>query len=481
MKIKPLIVVLFLVLAFLFAPPPGICPAAGDQALEELLKVLEKKETLSPEEAEGLKKLLREKQAREAKPAAPTGKEEDGVTLRASFKDGFRLSAADPGMFSLTLGGLLQTDYRYYDFKNENPGWNKFDVRRARVIFQGRTLKYIGFKISLEFEGTNSRNLLDGYVDISPFDFLKLRAGQFKEPFGLESNIADSGIFFAERSMGYDLTPQRDVGAMLHGSAWGDRINYGAGAFNGDGRDGATSGDEDEPQAAGRLVLSPFRGWAPAFLDSFQVGGSYGYGRIDRTDVSVKVRTTGQTEFFNVASTAKFKVIQDAGIRNRYGLEAAWACGPVLVMGEWVRLHFRDIKTSSDKFDLILDDYYAAALVMLTGEQPVLKGGLLQAVKPRRGLWDGGFGAVGLGARYDVFQADDKVYERVINKGDSIKKAAAYSGSLTWFLTDQARLLVDFTRSEFDARLLIHRDAFNNTAFYCDREDVVTVRLTFEF
>ncbi|MFH1136366.1 MAG: porin [Pseudomonadota bacterium] len=481
MKLKVLTAALLFV--WLIAPGgfPGLARASDDQALEELLEVLEKKETLSPGEAEGVKKLLQEKQAREAAPGDSAAAKDEGLTLRASLQDGLRLAAKDPKIFSLSLGGIIQTDYRYFDYKNQNPGRNEFDLRRAQVILQGQALKYLAFRFLLEFEGANARNLLDGYMDVRLFEFLKLRAGQFKEPFGLESNTADVQIFFAEKSMSYHLTPQRDVGAMLHGSAWEDRLNYGVGAFNGNGRDGAASGDEDEPQLAARLVLAPFRKLGVDFLENFQFGGSYGHGRIDRSSVSVKVATNGRTEFFNASSPLKSVAVQDAKIRDRYGLEAAWAVGPVLVMGEWIRLHYREIKTASDKFDLILDDYYLAALVMLTGERPGLKGGLPQRINPAHGLLEGGFGALGLAARVDVFKAGPKAYDRVINKGVSVKSARAVTGSLIWSPFSQLRLLVDFTRTEFDARLLVHTDALSNTAFYCDREDALTVRLTFDF
>ena len=174
-------------------------------------------------------------------------------------------------------------------------------------------------------------------------------------------------------------------------------------------------------------------------------------------------------------------LIRDADIRNRYGLEAAWAIGPAMLMSEWTRLHYRGIKTTADKFDLILDDFYVAGVVMLTGEHPELKGGLPQRMRPARGLGNGGFGAVALAARADFFKAGPKAYDRVITKGVSVKSARAFSGSVMWFAADQLRLLVDFTRTEFDARLLVDTDSLTKATFYCDREDVVTVRLSFEF
>ena len=92
-------------------------------------------------------------------------------------------------------------------------------------------------------------------------------------------------------------------------------IRDGIGLFNGDGMDDATTGDEDSPEWVGRLVVSPFKNWNWPELENLQVGGSFGYGKIDRTDVNVNVKTTGLTTFFNVASSAKFNIIRDADTR----------------------------------------------------------------------------------------------------------------------------------------------------------------------
>ena len=44
-------------------------------------------------------------------------------------------------------------------------------------------------------------------------------------------NTADQNLWFSERSIGYFLTPRRDVGAMAHASILEDRLNYGFGIF----------------------------------------------------------------------------------------------------------------------------------------------------------------------------------------------------------------------------------------------------------
>jgi phosphate-selective porin OprO/OprP len=150
-------------------------------------------------------------------------------------------------------------------------------------------------------------------------------------------------------------------------------------------------------------------------------------------------------------------------------------------MGEYFRESFRDIETSSSRFDTTLEDYYLAVLWMLTGEHPTFRDGILQPIKPLGCLWKDGWGGVGLALRYDSFEADDSVYEHLINEGNSVREADAYTIALNWYFNSFSRLVVDYTRTEFDRPLLIGRDALNGTALYSDHEDVLTTRFQLAF
>ena len=516
---------------------PGmvVCSAAGSSAIEQLLDIFEKKGSISTPEANSIrqaiseekKELLKVKQELEAKEkyllerervlnekeaainkieAVPVEKEEvvdtrvkassrtdrqevgkgdqqiqTTIPLEARYKDGFCLAASDEEMVSLCIGGLLQADYRYFKYDNEDPDNNGFDLRRVRLLLKGSMLRHFDYKFEYEFEGAGSRRLLDAYVDANLLADASFRVGQFKTPYSFEWLTKDKNLVFAERSMGYYLTPGRDLGVMAHGSLWQDAINFGIGLFNGDGMDDATTGDEDSPEWVGRLVVSPFKHWNTAALEHLQAGGSFGYSKIDRTNVNVNVKTTGLTTFFNVASSAKFNIIRDADTRTRYGAEFAWTYGPLLLSGEYFQLNFKDITTSADRFDAKLEDYYISLLWMLTGERPMLQNGIMQPIRPDQSIWNGGWGGLGLAARYDVFEADDSVYDNLIIVGNSVAEAKAFSVALNWYLDPYVKIILDYTNTKFDQPLLIFRDSISGTAIYSDKEDVVTTRFQFEF
>jgi len=505
------------VIALFLVGSQGVC--LGDsRAMEQLLSVFEQKGLLSPAEAGAVRKSLaeereaaakREKEL-EQKEADLVKREEELRKREQSFRDeestavkkdavpgearaaeaeqkavityrnGLRISSDVPE-FSLRLGGLLQGDYRHFDYGEEDPDKNKFDIRRARLLIQGTALKYFDYKFQYEFQGPESRNLLDAYADVHALKVASFRIGQFKEPFSLEQTTDVKNRVFAEPSIGFYLTPNRDVGLMAHGSLWAESINYGVGIFNGDGPDDTAGGDEDALQVTGRLVVAPFRSMAIPLLDYFQVGGSFSRANIDRNNVRVNLKTAGLTTFFDVSSTAKFRVIRDADSSSRYGAELGWAYGPFALMAEYIRFDFKDVRTSAEQFDIELRDYYVAGLWMITGEKPSFRRGVFQPIEPKRSVFQGGWGALGLALRYDNFEADEGVYDVLITAGESVRKVEAYSVALNWYLNAFARLIIDFTRSNFDQPLLISRDPLTGTALFSDHETVLTGRFQFHF
>jgi phosphate-selective porin len=158
-----------------------------------------------------------------------------------------------------------------------------------------------------------------------------------------------------ERSMGYFLTPRRDIGVMAHAALFDDRLDYGVGVFNGKGVDDSVGGDSDALQITRRLVLAPFRSLKTSLVEKLQFGASASTGKIDRNGVNIQVETTGMTTFLDVSPNAKFGISQDADRLDRYGMELAWTYGPFAIVSEYVANRYENIETSSNEFDLGLD------------------------------------------------------------------------------------------------------------------------------
>ncbi len=401
----------------------------------------------------------------------------------AGYKGGFYIRSEEEGGMELRLGGALQTDYRY--IAEEERADNGFDIRRARLRFRGQVTQYLRFKMEYEFEGNETDNLVDAWVE-GVFGKPSLRFGQFKEPFSLEWQTLDKGLYFAERSMGFFLGPKRDVGAMLHGSLFDEVFTYAGGVFNGDGDDGSVSGlEEDDPEAAGRLVFSPFKRSAIGWLNHFQVGASATYAKIDPLNVNVRVKSTGMVgtldNLYLLTHNTKFGVIQDVEGRQRLGIEAAWAVGPLIFQGEYIHLRYSDLEAAGENpEDADFSSWYASTTWFLTGETPLLSGGRVKPIypnrffNPREGTW----GALGLAVRKEHFSGDPDW----INPASfvSVETADAYSVALNWVLYPMARVILDFTHTDLSDSIRT-RVLTEGSVDYIEEENVVTLRFSIDF
>ncbi len=454
-------------------PMPARAGSLADQKLLDFLKangaltepqVREIKETLDQED----RQVAQQQAAKEAK------------EVKVRYDEGLKIGLQDKS-FEIRIGGLLQTDYLM--FQNDYPVDNDFDVRRARVFLEGRMYRDFSYRLEFELEGSSSNRLIDAYINYDAVPWLQLRMGQFKEPYSFEQLTSDKNLVFTERSFGFYLTPARDVGIMLHGSLYDEALIYGIGLFNGDGTDAERRSQKDDKQVTGRLVFRPFQHLGPGFLKTLQLGGSYSYARLDTSDFNLKVKTPARTTFFTIQPRAKFHMTDEIDDLNRYGLEMAYTLGPAVLMGEYFKNDYTGVKLSdTEPFDFYLKAWYASMMVMLTGERPQLKGGVLERIRPLRDfdIRTGGWGALGLGLMYQQFEAEKIVYESLVYQGQSVRRANSLTVALNWYLNAMIRLSLDYSRTKFRDPLYLGEDESGNS-YYRDVEHAWMARLQLEF
>ena len=438
---------------------------AESLASDRLLEILENKGFLTKEEVKNVKEML---------------VKEESKNVEVVYKEGLHIRTKDRS-FDTRIGGVIQTDLKV--FGSHYPIDNDFDIRRARLFLKGSLFKYFNYMFQVEFEGSNSNRLVDAYTNFDYFPYLQFQIGQFKEPFGLENLTSDKYIPFNERSFSYYLTPRRDVGFMVKGTLFSDSINYGIGIFNGDGRDANRRGQKDDKDIVGRLVAKPFFNYGPSFLKGLQIGGSYSYARLDTSDLNIDIKTPAMTTFFNVKSRAKYHTILDVDDRRRFGFEMAYTYGPLIIMGEYIKNEYHDVLLSSDeRFNFNLRGWYVNMLFMLTGEEPQIKGGILEKIRPRKcfNLDERGWGAWGIGLRYQQFKASSNVYEYLIQEGISVRKADAFTLALNWYLNSMVKISFNYTRTEFDQPLFLGTNP-KGYSYYEDTEHVWVTRFQLEF
>jgi phosphate-selective porin OprO/OprP len=384
----------------------------------------------------------------------------------------------------LRLGGSFQADYRAY--AEQERADNRFDIRKARLIFNGQVTRWFGFGLEYEFQGNETSNLVDAWGEwlISGID--AVRIGQFKEPYSLEWQSTDTAQWFAERSMGYYLTPMRDMGIMYRGSAFQDSLNYGLGLFNGDGEDGATRGSEhDSPEVTGRIAVKPLHGSDMEMMRNLQLGASASCATIDATNVDFKVKSTGMVGLSNrnlyvLSHDTKFGVLQDVGSRYRGGAEAAWVMGSFAMTGEYFLLKFTDLETATrDQEDADFSDWYVSGAWCVTGEDFSLAQGVINPVRPNR-FYDpeeGTFGAVIVAVRYDHFNGDKDWITEGANV--SVEHADSASLGITWILFPMLRLTCDYTWTDLSDPIRVRVNP-DGSVDYIGRENVLTLRMSMD-
>jgi phosphate-selective porin OprO and OprP len=218
-------------------------------------------------------------------------------------------------------------------------------------------------------------------------------------------------------------------------------------------------------------------------IKNFQLGGSFAYARLDTSDLNVDIDTPGRTTFFEVNSRAKFRVIQDVDDRRRFGFEMAYACGPLVLMGEYIRNDYHELLLSDDEmFDFSMKGWYAGMLLMLTGEKPVISRGVLQKIKPKQNfdIKERKWGAWGIGFRYEQFEADQVVYDELVFEGQSVRRANSFTAALNWYLNSMVRFSLNYSRTTFAQPLFLGTSP-EGYSYYRDTENVWLTRFQLEF
>lgn len=398
--------------------------------------------------------------------------------LRSSSDD-------DQSEFELSVGGSLQTEYRYYEEDCRED--NRFDIRRARMSFFGRINRWIYYQMKLEFQGSDQKKLLDAFGEMKFHPGFFLKFGQFKEPFSLELQTQDEAIFFAERSMGYYLSPNRDIGMIIYGSFLYDGFQYFAGIFNGDGIDGSSRGSQsDDPEFSTRLVIFPFINVPGSWRNSIHIGFSATHAHIDLTNVSLEVKTAGMVgtnrSIYKLNANTKFGVLRSVHERRRWAIDAGWALGPVVLEGEYMNLKFTDLEpVSSSALGARFFLWYSTIIFFITGETPEFKYGTLQPLHSLKNSdsWLESLGTLGIAFRMEHFSGDDTWIMQ--NTFSSVRAADAYSIALNWIMTPSFSLILDYTNTDLSDPIRVRVDPKNGNIDYIEAEHVFTARFDIHF
>jgi phosphate-selective porin OprO/OprP len=401
--------------------------------------------------------------------AGPASAQTKSFDLRASGAAGRALAQDRRGLVwddrpSIVFGEDVNVDLRaklQFDWRKFDPQIDEetFDFRTARVALKGDLTRHFDFEIerAIETEGSGFGEWKDVYLNWSTFDELRVKAGRFKMPFGLEQNTGATDIDFAYRSLASStIAPGRDRGVMVYGEISGNDLTYEFGVFDDDGDNGelkepqfVQAGEDLKgvgPSYAGRLTANLLKPLPVADrLKSMRFGLAYTTAQIPEGLNSLRGQSIYGTEDF-------FEPVYVKGRRQRFGAQFDWTPGPTGFKAEWMQSREQRIGQSNrnqDLSDFIGTGWYASATWFVTGEDKD------DNINPKNPLFQGGIGAIEIGARYDRLEFTSAAKtgiaftnprsEHLLGNSDKV-----WTFGVNWMLNRWSRIIANAVHETFD-------------------------------
>jgi phosphate-selective porin OprO/OprP len=355
------------------------------------------------------------------------------------WKEGLNFESGN-GDFKLKMGGRIMQDWTWVgeddDIKadvGEQEDGTEF--RRVRLYTSGLIYDNTEFKLQFDFAGGDA-DLKDAYIGLKDFPIGSIRAGHFKEPFGLEELTSSKYISFLERALPMEaFAPSRNAGVMLFDSALGERMTWAAGIFK-DTDDYGKIRDDGGYNFTGRVTALPWYTDKGASL--LHLGAAYSHRNPNAETEQYSSRPEAHL-LDSFVDTGTFGCDR----ADLLGLEAAWVSGPLSVQGEYV---FADADQTSGSSRANFDGYYIQANYFLTGEHRNYKTstGTFSRTKPKENFsFGGGPGAWEVAFRYSGLDLDDS--------GFSDDELDTVTAGLNWYLNPNMRIMWNYVRADKDS------------------------------
>lgn len=420
----------------------GFAPAAAWAADTDTAALIQRLDDLEQQVAI-LKRQL-EVQKEEADKKAP-----DTPVITANAKDGFSIKSPDDA-FKLKINGYLQADARLFTDNDKSFAatgtTDNFLLRRVRPTFEGTVFKYFDYRLSPSFD-SGTAALQDAYLEYRYAPEVKLRAGKFKAPFGLERLQSSASTTFVETAYPTALTPNYDTGFQVSGDIWEGVVSYAVALSDGATEGGSTDTDtNNDKELAARLFISPFKLSNNEVLRGLSAGVATTFGHQEGTSVLPTLRSPGQASIFTYTSG----VFAD-GPRTRFSPQLSWYYGPLGVLAEYVTSTQQLTRGAfQDKFENTA--WEITGSYVLTGEDASYKGvAPLKNFDPGAGTW----GAWEIAGRYHELEIDDDLFTQkypnntFANIDASVSKAESLGLGFNWYLNRSVKVQFDYEHTEF--------------------------------
>ncbi len=442
---KFLVPVLFLAL-LAFPAAAQQASTASQEDMEKRIKDLEKQvQQLSQQQQAQEKKAKEKKEAKSAEApaaeekAAPKPKKSKGPDLNASFEKGQLSWSSADGAYKLRLAGRIQLDGAFFD-GSKNRLSNGLTIRRGRIGFKAVVAKDWISEFDVDF-AENAVDIKDAFVGYQGFENTTIQAGNFKEPFGMDTLTSSKDIWFVERSYSDAWTPDRHLGGAVY---YGTDRWQAAGSLFGQVISVDSTGVDQGWGWAARATGAPIM-QAPE--KAVHVGFAANWRRPDAatTGASGMAPIVYQTDFSSrpectKVSKAKFLnsgTFNQVDWTQQYGGELAGVWGPIAWQGEYQWTTVTRRSGNPNLVDHTFDTWYGQAAWLFGGTRKYnASEGLFSRVSPTDKL-----GAFEVLARYSSMDLNDLTAKDPI-KGGSAKN---FTIGANWYPNQNFRFMLNYT------------------------------------
>ncbi len=429
--------------------------SAGAQTSEERIKLLEEQLKILQREIQELKAHVLKESEREPGGSATSGSgqlgqasatitpkaepEEDPNQFRVYWRDGVRMDSANEE-FKLRIGGRIMNDWTFVgadDSLVESLGVlggfvrDGAQFRRARLYASGLMYDRIEYKAEFDFADSFA-NFNDIYVGLKDVPVLgTLKAGHFREPFGLEALTSSNHITFLERSAGGSFAPSRNTGIAFQNTVAQGRMNYSAGVFRETLNAGESVGSGG-PNLTARVTGLPV--YADGGRKLVHVGAAF-----SRQGAPLGVSLFGSSPEADLLPPFVLTPLLETSSYDLLGLEAAVVAGPFSVQSEYMKSSLDSVSNGDPTFS----GFYVLGSFFLTGEhRPYWHGGgTFNRVRPTSSFRDGGgIGAWEIAARYSQLDLSDGLV-----RGGEMKN---FTFGVNWYVNPYSRIMWNYVRAE---------------------------------
>jgi phosphate-selective porin OprO/OprP len=354
----------------------------------------------------------------------------------------------------MNIHGYVQADGRFY-LNDKNIAKDTFLLRRVRPIIEGTVFDRFDYRFMPDFgsgnasssSAGNNATIDDAYLNARFWQQAQLQVGKYKSPVGLERLQSTAESLFIENGFATQLTPNYDLGVMIHNSLFNSPINYAIGVFNGaiDGGSSDMEVTDEGKDLAGRLFFQPFLKTDTEALNKlgFGVGGSVGH----HAGGLPNYKTPGQQTFFSYAATANAD-----GQQYRIDPQLFYYWGPFGILGEYI-LTSQEVSLGSAATSKRLDHaaWQVEGSYFLTGDNNSFRSTSRNAFRPAHPFDFGarGWGAFEFVARIQQLSLDRDTFP-IYASSQSAREATSWGVGLNWYLNSNVRFYLDFESTHFD-------------------------------